>query len=337
MPTLLRIDASIRLDGSYSRRLGNRFQQLWLERNPGGTIVHRDLALQPPPHLEQETLSAFFQPDLPATPGSSLSQELIDELLAADHVLVCTPVYNMGIPSTLKAYLDHLVRAGHTFESGPDGFRGLVGGRSATILVAQGATNSVTSPDAHAASQLRSTFSFMGLSPIDIVGLTGTMAPQDDSASILARGEAAVDALFRPDAPQWIGPFASSDAAAIEALRAGQVEAILLGDPERYADLCTPEVRTILPGRPPASGLDAFRGMARGLLGGTRFHALRKWPQRIELQGDLAIETGIQEVRSSPVATSPGAESIARQNYLQAMRRTGDGWKFDLLMTNSDA
>ncbi|OYY77146.1 MAG: hypothetical protein B7Y43_11705 [Sphingomonas sp. 28-62-20] len=143
MATLLRIDASARTEGSYSRQLGDSFETSWIARNPTGTVVRRDLALTPVPQIANETIAGFYTPAEAMTDAlldaTALSDGLIAELRAADVLLVTTPMYNFGIPAALKAWVDQIVRIGHTFSYDGTSFTGLVTGKPVTIAIAYGA------------------------------------------------------------------------------------------------------------------------------------------------------------------------------------------------------
>ncbi|MFF4712939.1 FMN-dependent NADH-azoreductase [Streptomyces eurythermus] len=125
MPRLLHLDASARRD-SYSRRVGRIFAEQWQAANPSGEYVHRDLAADPVPHVdealteinefaaangingvEEITARALRTPEQKAT--WAISEPLVTELLAADVLLIGTPMYNFSVPSTLKAWLDRVI------------------------------------------------------------------------------------------------------------------------------------------------------------------------------------------------------------------------------------
>ncbi|MGV2919251.1 FMN-dependent NADH-azoreductase [Streptomyces alfalfae] len=111
MAVLLHIDSSLSpLERSGSRRLTDAFRKAWEEEHPQGSVVYRDLAAAPVPHLDAATVTAASVPPL--------REELIAEFEKADVVLIGAPMYNFTIPSTLKAWLDHVILAGRTF--GPD-------------------------------------------------------------------------------------------------------------------------------------------------------------------------------------------------------------------------
>src|SRR5882762_8689875 len=117
MKTLLQIKSSLFSDGGQSSRLAGRFVAGWRESNPDGQVIVRDLALEPVPHLDAARFGAFL-----AKPGErsatqqaviEYSDALIDELRRADVIVLGLPMYNFGLPSTLKAYFDHIARRCH--------------------------------------------------------------------------------------------------------------------------------------------------------------------------------------------------------------------------------
>ncbi|KUL51767.1 MULTISPECIES: FMN-dependent NADH-azoreductase [unclassified Streptomyces] len=121
MAVLLHIDSSLSpLERSGSRRLTDAFRRAWEEEHPQGSVVYRDLAATPVPHLDAATVTAASVPPL--------REELIAEFEKADVVLIGAPMYNFTIPSTLKAWLDHVILAGRTFGPGvaPSGKRAVV-------------------------------------------------------------------------------------------------------------------------------------------------------------------------------------------------------------------
>ncbi len=140
---LLRIDSSSRVTGSYSRKLGDQFEHAWIKRFPAGTITRRDVALQSLPHIENTTIAGMFTP--PEQHSSEMvaalvqSDTLIAELKAADTLLLTVPMYNFGVPSALKAWIDQITRIGHTFSFDGSNFGGLLKGKKAHVVIAYGA------------------------------------------------------------------------------------------------------------------------------------------------------------------------------------------------------
>ncbi|MFF3391203.1 FMN-dependent NADH-azoreductase [Streptomyces sp. NPDC002669] len=118
MAVLLHIDSSLfPLEGSGSRQVTDAFRKSWEEAHPQGSVIRRDLAATPVPHLDAATVTAETVP--------ALREELIAEFEKADLVLIGAPMYNFTIPSTLKAWLDQILLAGRTFGEGvsPSGKR----------------------------------------------------------------------------------------------------------------------------------------------------------------------------------------------------------------------
>jgi FMN-dependent NADH-azoreductase len=119
MATLLHLDSSVfPQDGSVSRDVAASFRRAWEAEHPDGKVVHRDLAADPLPHLDGTAASAAFVPAEARTPEQAtafaLRDELARELEQADAVLIGAPMYNWAVPSTLKAWLDHVIINGRT-------------------------------------------------------------------------------------------------------------------------------------------------------------------------------------------------------------------------------
>lgn len=198
MKTLLRIDASAQRQGSHSRALADYYQAAWERANSHARVITRDLAAEPPPHLDDETIAVFYAggdvgDGLPPA-GIRRSDELIAELKDADHVLVSSAVYNFNVPSALKAWIDHIVRFGHTLSPGPRGPIGKLSGRSACLVTARGGT-AESSPDFQGPS-MRAVFEYLGFDRIDWVSLEGTKIPDGQLEARIAEARGKLDALF---------------------------------------------------------------------------------------------------------------------------------------------
>ncbi|MEO0804038.1 MAG: NAD(P)H-dependent oxidoreductase [Cyanobacteria bacterium J06642_2] len=187
MARLLRIDASSRGQGSHSRELANFFQKTWIERYPDDEIVLRDLAQTTIPHLDDFTIAAFQTPDEKRDDAMkqaiTFSDELIDELLAADVVLLSVPMYNFSVPSALKAYIDQIVRMGRTFSYDPaTGFSGLVTGKKGFTITAAGAlyTNSPFESFNFLDPYLKALWAFLGVTNMEAIALEGTTTNVDE-------------------------------------------------------------------------------------------------------------------------------------------------------------
>jgi FMN-dependent NADH-azoreductase len=149
MTHILHIDASPRGDRSVSRTLSHDFVAEWKAAHPNDTVTYRDLGHYPVPFVTEEWIAAAYSRD-PHTPEQAtaiqLSNELVDELLAADCYVFGIPMYNFSVPANFKAYLDQVVRPGRTFSVGEKGFDGLVHNKKATIVTTSGGSYAQGSP-----------------------------------------------------------------------------------------------------------------------------------------------------------------------------------------------
>ncbi|MFP1678900.1 FMN-dependent NADH-azoreductase [Alloalcanivorax sp. C16-2] len=142
MARLLHIAASPSGRDSHSRAAAERAIQYWRRRWPGLSTIGRDLAASPPPHPDAEFVAASLCPAPMRTPAQQarlrLSETLIGELSSAAAILISTPMHNFSLPSPLKAWVDHVVRPGRTFQTTPDGKRGLLTDRPVRVIMACG-------------------------------------------------------------------------------------------------------------------------------------------------------------------------------------------------------
>ncbi|WP_257460838.1 FMN-dependent NADH-azoreductase [Archangium lipolyticum] len=173
MSKLLIVETSPRGDQSISRNMTRRFVAEWRAAHPGGEVAERDLMETELPFVTAPWLQAYFTPPEQHSPGMKealrLSDELVAELLAADHLVIATPVYNYNVPAALKAWIDHIVRKGLTL--GYDG-QGLVTGKKATILLASGGVYTEESPIRNrdiATQYLRLILNVIGITDVTIV------------------------------------------------------------------------------------------------------------------------------------------------------------------------
>ena len=177
MATLLKIEVSPRGDYSISRQLGKQFTETWLSTHSGGKVVERDLSKTDLPFIELPwIMGAYSDPsthDANQKAALAIGNELIAELMAADEWLITTPMYNFAVPARLKAFIDHIVRVGVTFQANADGsYTGLVPNRKVTIIIASAGSYGPGSPaegyDAEK-SYLRSILGFIGISDVHFV------------------------------------------------------------------------------------------------------------------------------------------------------------------------
>jgi FMN-dependent NADH-azoreductase len=188
MSTILVITASPRGERSVSRSLTTAFANLWAKDHPGDTILLRDVGHHPVPHVTEPWVVGAFAPADAQTPESkaaiAVSDQLVEEFLGADRYVFGVPMYNLNVPSTFKAYIDQIVRAGKTFAVGPNGYEGLVKDKKALIITSSGGAFPPGSPLAAYNFQepyLRAIFGFIGVTDVQFV-VADSMNQGEDAA-----------------------------------------------------------------------------------------------------------------------------------------------------------
>jgi FMN-dependent NADH-azoreductase len=172
---LLRIDSSARRN-SVSRQLTQRFVEAWQEENPSGDVMERDLATTHLPLITDEwTLAAHTGPER-LTPAQRetlfVSDVLIEELLAADTIVIGAPMYNFTVSAPLKAWIDQIVRIGRTVHYGPSGPDGVLKGKKVIVLTSRGGSFRPGTPAAqydHQEPYLRHILGFIGLTDVTFI------------------------------------------------------------------------------------------------------------------------------------------------------------------------
>ncbi|MEH2003615.1 FMN-dependent NADH-azoreductase [Nostoc sp.] len=199
MVNILHIDSSPRAERSHSRELSKEFISGWKTAHPEDAIAYRDLGHYPVPHVDEPWIAAAFSPPETHTPELTeairISDELVDEFLAADRYVFGVPMYNFNIPSTFKAYIDQIVRINRTVALDAQGFRGLVEGKKAVIITASGGDYSATSPAAAYNFQepyLRAIFGFIGLTDIQFINAKSISQGDDVRTQSLSEARAAI-------------------------------------------------------------------------------------------------------------------------------------------------
>lgn len=204
MKTLLHLDASPRLNRSHSRKLAAKFVSSWQSAHAGSRVVTHDLTRNPPPFVSEAWVGGAYNP--PAQRNSeekeaiALSDRYIDELLAADEIVISTPIYNLSLPAVLKAWIDQIVRFGRTFNKSAGGFEGLVKGKKVTVIVASGSDFRPGTPGGaynYLEPYLRAVFGFIGMTDVHFVY---AYAMNDESAhrdQILAEASTSLEALAK--------------------------------------------------------------------------------------------------------------------------------------------
>ncbi|HLI99848.1 MAG TPA: NAD(P)H-dependent oxidoreductase [Bradyrhizobium sp.] len=182
MPSLLRLDASSRRDGSHSRALADVFEAAWVTRFPGATVTRRDLVANPIAHIHETTIAGFYTPvdklDDKLKGAVALSDELIAEVNTADTILIATPMYNFSVPSALKSWIDQIVRINRTFSYDGTNFTGLVKARRVIVVAAFGAGGyggALASAD-FVTPYLKFLFGFLGVSDVTVIPAEATTA-----------------------------------------------------------------------------------------------------------------------------------------------------------------
>jgi FMN-dependent NADH-azoreductase len=177
---ILQIDTSPRNGRSHSRMLAQKFIEKWSHYHSETAIIHRDLALNPVPYIDETWVTAKFATPDQYTPELAdtirLSDALIDEFLLCDRYVLSVPMYNFSIPAVLKSYIDHIVRPRRTFTVDTNGFKGLVAGKKMLVVTARGSDfspGSALAPQDFQEPYLRTVFNFIGITDIQFVNANG--------------------------------------------------------------------------------------------------------------------------------------------------------------------
>src|SRR3954468_7623847 len=174
--TLLQIQSSILESQGQSSRLAERFVGEWRERHPRAEVIVRDVGREPVPHLTAERFQAFLAQPEARTPEqravAEFSDGLIDELRRADVIVLGLPMYNFGVPSSLKAYFDHVARAGQTFRYTEQGPKGLLEGKKAYVFATRGGRYAGTAMDTQTGF-VRDFLRFIGIEDVEFVYAEG--------------------------------------------------------------------------------------------------------------------------------------------------------------------
>ncbi len=192
MTYLLRIDASPRHNQSFSRRLANGLEAQILNRHGLSEVKRRDLSDDPLPHITQDTITGFYTPENERSrdleEATALSDALISELKGASALLLSVPMYNFSAPSSVKAWVDQIVRINQTFSFDGETFGGLVEVPTAYLAISYGAAGYSEGGAMRSMNflepYLHSLLSFVGIQTIHAFEVEGTTA--DEEAALLA-------------------------------------------------------------------------------------------------------------------------------------------------------
>jgi len=202
MKSILQINASLNSRNGESSRLADAFVSRLRAQYPGTTLTLRDLARDPVPHLDAERFGAFIAKPEARTPAQravvDYSDKLIAELQRADAIVIGLPMYNFGIPSQLKAYFDHVARAGVTFRYTDKGAVGLLTGKKAYVFAARGGLYQGTPRDTQTA-YVRDFLAFLGITDVEFVYAEGLAISEASKAESLASAQHVLRNLAQPE------------------------------------------------------------------------------------------------------------------------------------------
>jgi FMN-dependent NADH-azoreductase len=196
MPILLKIDSSPMGERSISRKLTEEFAKTWIKSHPNGSVISRDLSVTDIPIIDGGWVAAAYRPEDARTAEQRetlrVSNTLIAELQKADEYVVGVPMHNFSIPSTLKLWIDQVMRAGKTFAYSSSGATGLLTGKKATLLMASGGVyehGSALAALNFVTPYLLTVFGFIGVTDVNFIAAEGTsklMSGKVDRQAFLA-------------------------------------------------------------------------------------------------------------------------------------------------------
>lgn len=194
---ILLLNSSILGDGGQSRALADHFKARAAER-ANLTVTERDVVAQALPHLDGSEVGSWMTPederDANQQALASRSESLLDELFANDVLVLAVPLYNLGIPSQLKAWFDRVLRAGKTFRYTESGPKGLVEGKRAVILAARGGLYAGSELDSQTL-HLRHMLGLMGINDVDFIYAEGLNMGEGQREAAIREARQAIDSL----------------------------------------------------------------------------------------------------------------------------------------------
>ncbi len=199
MKTLLQLNASLNADGGQSSLLASSYITAWQAAHPGSVVKARNLATTDAvPHLTAERFQAFLAKPEDRTAAqkevTDYSDALIDELKNADVVVLGLPMYNFGVPSQLKAYFDHVARAGITFQYSPNGPVGLVPNKKVYVFATRGGFYAGTPADTQT-QYVRDFLKFIGITDVEFVYAEGLAYGPESAKTNLDKANDAIERL----------------------------------------------------------------------------------------------------------------------------------------------
>lgn len=191
--TLLHIDSSILGDHSVSRTVTAAIVARLRAADPSLNVIHRDLVSAPLPHATPASMPADHP--LSGGKGDAVSQQALDEFLAADIVVIGAPMYNFTVPTQLRAWIDRIVVPGKTFSYGANGAEGLAGGKRVIVALSRGGIYTdpaFVAAAEHAETYLRFILGFIGIKQPEFIiadGIQAGLREQSLEGALKSAGE----------------------------------------------------------------------------------------------------------------------------------------------------
>jgi FMN-dependent NADH-azoreductase len=190
MKKILNIISSVKGKDSFSNKLSTAIIEKLNVDYPGSSVLTRDLVKNPFPNFEEVLLGAFYTPEVSRTKEQQEavkhSDQAIKEIMDADILVIGVPMYNFSIPSTLKAWIDHIARRGVTFQYTEKGIEGLVKGKQVILAIASGSVYSEGPMKAYDFTEnyLRAILGFLGMTDVSVFRAEGTAMPEFQNTAI---------------------------------------------------------------------------------------------------------------------------------------------------------
>ncbi len=207
MAHLLHIDSSPRGERSHSRRLTREFVEGWKQAHPADVVTYRDIGRNTIPHVDEPMIAAAYTLPEQRTPemweAIRISDQLVEEFLAADLYVIGAPMYNFSIPSALKAYIDQIVRIGRTFafapENGANPYKPLVLGKKMFIIAARGGSGFGVGGQSemlnYQTPYLATIFGFLGITDIRFIELENNESGEQKLVEAIAQARTQIAQL----------------------------------------------------------------------------------------------------------------------------------------------
>jgi FMN-dependent NADH-azoreductase len=198
MRHLLQINTSLFGEGGQSTTLANEFVRAWQETHPQGIVIQRNASGDAIPHLTGERFTAFLAKPEARTPEqqafAGFSESLIEELRRADTIVLGLPLYNFGVPSSLKAYFDHIARAGITFRYTENGPQGLLTGKKVYVFATRGGQYAGTPLDSQT-NFVRDFLAFLGMKDVEFIYAEGLAMGDASKTASLAKAREVIEGI----------------------------------------------------------------------------------------------------------------------------------------------